>query len=134
MGSRFLSSLGTGTDSGVLLLGAGALLASSAVLGTLAGRCYRAGSAGIALLCLASWLTIVCISTGTSALSLLNTSGSVISKQINYSQQGRAVQKSIDANLSTIASLQQQIDAADPVRWRTRRAEWSEQILSLIHI
>ena len=127
MGARFLQTLGTGTNGWILLLGAGALLASSALLGTMAGRCKSKGSNAIAVLCLFAWLVIVCISTSTSALSLLDTSGDTINNQVQGSNEYRNIQASIKANLAAIAGLQDNISNA-PSNWLTKKSQWTAQI------
>ena len=130
MGAKFLQSLGTGANGWILLLGAGSLLASSALLGTMSGRCRAKGSSGIASLCLLAWLVIVVISTSTSALSLLDTSGDTINHQVEHSNAYRNYQASIDANMAAIAGLQDTIARA-PKNWLSKRAEWTGQIQEL---
>lgn len=130
MGAKFLQSLGTGTNGWILLLGAGSLLASSALLGTMSGRCKAKGSNAIAALCLLCWLVIVCISTSTSALSLLDTSGSTIANQVQQSNEYLNIQSTIDDNRLAVKSLQDNINNA-PKNWLTKRSEWSNDIAAI---
>jgi len=128
MAARFLSSLGQGADSWVLFLVSGAIIFSSVALGHLIGLCIaHKAPAWVPVVCGAVWLLVVTFSTSTSALSLLNSSGETINRQIQDSPQNRSLQLSIDANLATIRSLQENINNA-PRNWLSKRAEWAGQI------
>jgi len=131
MAARFLSSLGQGADAWVLFLVSGAIIFSSVALGHLIGLCLaRSAPSWVAIACAGVWLLVVTFSTSTSALSLLNSSGSTISRQILDSPQNRNLQASIDANLGTIKQLQQNINNS-PTNWLTKRGQWAEQIADL---
>lgn len=126
---RFLGSLGeTPLDRAAMLATSFAIIASSVIIGNLAGRALARGHHGAFTGAAVVWLGILAFSTSTSTLAILNTSGERIQSQVAAGSETRAVQASLDANLASIASLQQQIDAKDPVRWASKRATWAEQI------
>ena len=131
MAARFLSSLGQGVDSWVLFLVSGAIIFSSVALGHLIGLCIAHKSpVWVPVLCSAVWLLVVTFSTSTSALSLLNSSGDTINRQIQDSPQNRSIQESIDLNIASIRQLQDNINNA-PTNWLTKRGQWSETIADL---
>lgn len=130
MAASFLSDLGTGADSYILLLASVVLLASATILGSLAGKCIRAGNGLVAGVCGVTWACILVFSTSTSSLSLLDSSGATINRQIAESGKYQSVQASVDANIAAMAGLQAQINEA-PSNWRTRKAEWAGQIQTL---
>lgn len=131
MAARFLSSLGQGVDSWVLFLVSGAIIFSSVALGHLIGLCIAHKSPPwVPILCGAVWLLVVTFSTSTSALSLLNSSGDTINRQIQDSPQNRSIQESIELNLATIRGLQETINNA-PSNWLSKRAAWSQQVADM---
>jgi len=131
MAARFLSSLGQGMDAWVLFLVSGEIIFSSVALGHLIGLCIAHKSPGwVPALCALVWLLVVTFGTSTSALSLLNSSGSTINRQTQDSPQFRNLQQSIDLNLATIRQLQENIENS-PMSWLTKRAQFAGQIQDL---
>lgn len=110
---------------------AGAIICSSVIIGLLTGKALVRRFHLQAILGILVWAGIVTFSTMTSTMAILNNSTTVIADQIAGSDQSRVVQASLEANLATIASLQVQIDQADPVRWRSKREAWAGQIQDL---
>lgn len=126
MGAQFVGSLGTGADGKTLLFASFAILFSSPVMGYLAGRTSGVTSAS----CCLTWVIILAISTGTSSLSLLDSSGEKISTEISGSNQAISLNNAIVDNQNAIRGIQKSIDNA-PENWLSKRAAWASQIQEL---
>lgn len=128
---RFFQNLGEGSDSYVMLFTACSIIFSSVILGTLAGLCWARGIIGGFLLAGFVWIGITTFSTTTSTMAILNSFGNRIEVQVSGHSGNLAIDGQIKSNMATIAGLQKQIDARDPVMWATKREKWAKQIKSI---
>ena len=127
---QFFRSLGTGdgNDATVMFLAACSIIFSSPVIAVLIGYAvsvlHRRLGVGVCAL-------IMAFSIITTTIAINNKTGSKIAEETQASATSQTLQSTIDGNLATVASLQEQIDARDPQRWATKRGEWSSQIQML---
>ncbi len=131
MGGEFLQSLGTGHSAGVLRGMSTAIIGGAPLLAVMSGLAYKLGykkSAGATMLVI---FTCIFFSTSTTTMSLLKAADNKIKEQVNESDDVVESRDQLKINKDSIASLRQQINGRDPVRWAGMRSGWEDDIAKL---
>lgn len=125
---RFFQSLGTGTDAAILFATACGIIFSNPVVAVLIGH---TASLFQKVLAYALCFGIISFSVLTTTIAIHNKTGEKIVSEQQSSSFTQSTQSAIDSNLAAIKSLQEQIDALDPYKWRTKRSQFASQIQML---
>ena len=131
----FLSSQGAAQGhhvTAILLLVSLAVIGGGVVLGRIAGAAIANNDPGwIPGLCIVVYLAVAFYSVVTSTAQIIDAGHATVSHENSGSTRAQNLESQIAANLASIQSYQNQINKADPVRWKTRRDGWANKIESI---